>query len=78
MHVSTVVQCIAEFVDWTLVMSRSIRDCFHLKDGVPDPRGSLSSQLPSQAIALANNEVESAQGDRQEQKMPAGEIQQVR
>ena len=35
---------------------------FHIKDGVPDPRGSLSSQLPSQArhvhVALANKEVE--------------------
>ena len=40
-------------------MSRSIRDYFHLKDGLPDPRGSLSSRLPSQAIALANKEVES-------------------
>ena len=39
-------------------MSGSIRDYFHVKDGHPDPRGSLSSQLPSQAIALANKEVE--------------------
>ena len=38
--------------------SRSIRDYFHVKDGLPDPRGSLSSELPSQAIARANEEVE--------------------
>ena len=31
-------------------MSRSIFDYFHLKNGHPDPR----SQLPSQALALAN------------------------
>ena len=36
-------------------MSRSIRDCFHVRDGLLDPRGSLSSQLPSQAIAFANS-----------------------
>ena len=42
----------------TLSMSRSIRDYFHIRDGLPDPRESLSSQLPSQAIALANKEVE--------------------
>ena len=38
--------------------SRSIRDYFHVKDGLPDSRGSLSSELPSQAIARANEEVE--------------------
>ena len=31
---------------------------FKPKDGLPDPKGSLSSILPSQAIALANKEVE--------------------
>ena len=39
-------------------MSGSIRDYFNVKDGLSDPRGSLSSQFPSQAIALANKEVE--------------------
>ena len=41
-----------------VAMSGSIRDYFHVKGGLPDPRGSLTSQLPSQAIALANKEVE--------------------
>jgi len=36
----------------------SIRSYFKPKDGLPDPKGSLSSCLPSQAIALANKEVE--------------------
>ena len=36
----------------------SIRSYFKPKDGLPDPKGSLSSILPSQAIALANKEVE--------------------
>ena len=38
--------------------SRSIRDYFHVSDGLLDPRGSLSSQLAPQAIAQANKEVE--------------------
>ena len=33
------------------------------RDGLPDPRGSLSSCLPSQAIALANKEVEKVTSD---------------
>ena len=36
----------------------SIRSYFKPKDGLPDPKGSLSSCLPSQAIALASKEVE--------------------
>ena len=36
----------------------SIRRYFKPKDGLPDPKGSLSCSLPSQAIALANKEVE--------------------
>ncbi len=36
----------------------SIRSFFKPKDGLPDPKGSLSSSLPSKAIALANREVE--------------------
>ena len=38
-------------------MSHSIRDYFSTKDDFPDSKGSLSSQLPSRAIALANKEV---------------------
>ena len=38
----------------------SIRSFFKPKDGLPDPKGSLSSSLPSKAIALANKEVEKA------------------
>jgi len=30
------------------------------RNGLPDPRGSLSSSIPSQAIAAANREVEEA------------------
>ena len=37
-------------------ISRSIRDYFHIRDGLPDPWESLSSQLPSQAIVLTNKE----------------------
>ena len=36
----------------------SILSYFKPKDGLSDPKGSLSSILPSQAIALANKEVE--------------------
>ena len=32
------------------------------KNGLPDPKGSLSCSLPSQAIALANKEVEKVIG----------------
>ena len=39
-------------------MSRSIRDYFSVRDGLPDPNGSLSSQVSSRAIVLANKEVE--------------------
>ena len=35
----------------------SIRSFFKRKDGLPDPKGSLSTCLYSQAIALANKEV---------------------
>ena len=38
----------------------SIRSFFKPKDGLPDPNGALSTSLPSQAIALANKEVEKA------------------
>ena len=36
----------------------SILSFFKPKDGLPDPKGSLSRSLPSGAIALANKEVE--------------------
>ena len=36
----------------------SIRKFFKPVDGLPDPRGSLSSSMPSAAIASANREVE--------------------
>ncbi len=36
----------------------SIRSFFKPKDSLPDPKGSLSSRLPSQAISLAIKEVE--------------------
>ena len=35
----------------------SIRRFFRPKDGLPDPRGSLSLSVPSEVIALANREV---------------------
>ena len=35
-----------------------IRSFFKPKDGLLDPKGSLSSTLPSKVIALANKEVE--------------------
>lgn len=38
-----------------MTMSRSILDYFQVKYGLLDP---LSSQIPSQAIALANKEVQ--------------------
>ena len=53
-------------------MSRSIRDYFPLNDGLPDPKDSLSSQLPPRAIALANKELEKVlQEKRQQQKTQA-------
>jgi hypothetical protein len=36
----------------------SLRQYFRSRDGLPDPRGILSSSLPSRAIAAANREVE--------------------
>ncbi len=35
----------------------SVQSFFKPKGGLPDPKGSLSSRLPSQAIALAIKEV---------------------
>ena len=40
----------------------SIRSYFQPENGLPDPKGSLSCSLPSQAIALANKEVEKVIG----------------
>ena len=36
----------------------SIRRYFKSKDSLPDSKGSLSSKIPSQAIALVNKEVQ--------------------
>lgn len=38
----------------------SLRQYFKARDGLPDPKGSLSSNLSSRAIATANKEVEAA------------------
>ena len=46
----------------------SIRSYFKPKDGLPDLRGSLSSCLPSQAIPLANKEVEKVTSDTGKQR----------
>ena len=35
-----------------------------LKDGLPDPRGSLASVVPSQAIVEANREVQAARSSK--------------
>ena len=40
-------------------MSASILRYFKPRDGLPDPNGSLSASLPSQAIAAVNREVKS-------------------
>ena len=42
----------------------SIRSYFKLKGGLPDPKGSLSTCLPTPAIALANKAVEKAIMDK--------------
>ena len=42
----------------------SIRSFFKQKDGLPDPKGSLSTCLSSQAIALANKEVEKVTSEK--------------
>ena len=45
----------------------SLRNYFKRRDGLPDPKGSLSRQLSSEVIAQANKEVEkalSAAGDK--------------
>ena len=39
-----------------------IRSCFQPENGLPYPKGLLSCSLPSQAIALANKEVEKVIG----------------
>ena len=38
------------------------------KDGLPDPNGSLSSTISSQAIASANHEVEEAMKNERKQR----------
>ena len=41
-----------------VAMSASILRYFKPRDGLPDPNGSLSASLPSQAIDAVNREVE--------------------
>ena len=43
------------FCFFSLIMS--MYNYFAVKDGLPDPKGSLSSQVSSRPIALANKEV---------------------
>ena len=45
-------------------VAMSIRSFFKRKDGLPDPKGSLSTCLSSQAIALANKEVEKVTSEK--------------
>ena len=40
--------------------SMSLRQYFKARDGVPNPKGSLSSRPPSSAIASVNREVTKA------------------
>ena len=44
------------------LLEMSIRNYFQPENGLPDPKGSLSCSLPSQAIALVNKEVEKVMG----------------
>ena len=50
------------------IVEMSILSYFKPKDGLPDPKGSLSSILPSQAIALANKEVEKVISEKDDTK----------
>ena len=42
------------------------------RNGLPDPRGSLSSSIPSQAIAAANREVEAIRTASSGKRAPYG------
>ena len=53
----SLVACRLRSMVWPLAMCRSTHDYFSIKDSFSDPKGCLSSQLPSQATALANMEV---------------------
>ena len=44
------------------LLEMSIRNYYQPENGLPHPKGSLSCSLPSQAIALANKEVEKVMG----------------
>ena len=46
----------------------SLRQYFKPREGLPDPKGSLSVRIESRAIALANTEVEKAVKEKQEKK----------
>ena len=41
-----------------MFLTMSIRQYFKPRDGLPDPRGPLCNSLASNAIAMANKEVE--------------------
>ena len=43
---------------WLAFAVMSLLKYFKQKDGLPDPKGSLSHTVPSRAIARANREVE--------------------
>ena len=45
-------QCSILSIVWSLVMSRSIRDYFHVKDGLPDPRGIALGLTRTQAQSI--------------------------
>ena len=48
----------------TISVKMSIRRFFKPKNGLPDPKGSLSASLPLQAIALANKEVQNVVNEK--------------
>ena len=55
----------------------SIGSYFQPEDGIPDPKGSLSCSLPSQAIALANKEVEKVIGRTKKRGVQRTEYQSI-
>ena len=53
---------------WLLVMA--LFRYFKLQDGLPDPRGMLSTSILSTAIAQANHEVQEATGSKKKNQRP--------
>ena len=48
-----------------LTVSMALLRYFKKRDGLPDPKGSLSHTIPSRAISMANSEVtEATTGDK--------------